>query len=314
MSAERTMSVALAAHLQKAATTTTRLLKITLPSGQIFGLSMLDRDIDYDDGTSDGEIRYVATNGFDISNVTAESAYTVGNAEAQSFIAGEVDGVTVEMVEAGDLDNSSWVCYLVNFEDLSMGHAEIGRGDLGEVISKFGMIWLPELLDYIARLRQPIGHVWSITCRAEHGSPADSPTGCGFDISGTWVNGTVTSVGTETDREFVGSAVASGLEDGYPGRVQFLTGDNAGHEFATENVDTLTVTLLEFTPRPVSVGDTYRIRRACKKRYEEDCIGLYNNGINFKGEPNIPVGDALQTQAPGAQVAVDRAVHLVAGR
>jgi uncharacterized phage protein (TIGR02218 family) len=314
MSVQRSMSVALAAHLQKASTTTTRLLKITLPSGLIFGLSMLDKDIAYDDGTTDGEINYAATNGFDISNLSAEAAYTVGNAEAQSLVAGDVDGVTVEMVEAGDLDNSSWVCYLVNFEDLSMGHVEIGRGDVGEVITKFGMVWLPELLDYIARLRQPIGQVWSIACRAEHGSPANSPTGCGVDISATWVSGTVVSVGVEPDRLFTGSAVATGLEDGYPGRVQFLTGDNAGHEFATETVEGSTVTLLEFTPRPISAGDTYRIRRACKKRYEEDCIGIYNNGLNFKGEPNIPVGDALQTQAPGAQVAVDRAVHLVAGR
>jgi uncharacterized phage protein (TIGR02218 family) len=313
MSAERSMSVALASHLQQASTTTTKLLKITLPNGVIFGLSMLDKSIMYDDGSTDGEIEYVATTGFDLSTVSSESGYTVGNAEAQSLIAGDVDGVTVEMVEAGDLDNSSWACYLVNFEDLSMGHLEIGRGDVGEVISKFGMIWLPELLDYIARLRQPIGNVWSITCRAEHGSPANSPTGCGVDVSATWVNGTVTAVGLEPDRDFTGTAVATGLEDGYPGRVQFLTGDNAGHEFATENVDGLVVTLLEFTPRPVSIGDTYRTRRACKKRYQEDCIDIYANGLNFKGEPNIPVGDALQTQAPGAQVAVDRAVHLVAG-
>ena len=44
------------------------------------------------------------------------------------------------------------------------------------------------------------------------------------------------------------------------------------------------------------------VRPDCRKRYTEDCIGIWNNGINFKGEPLIPVGDASAVQTPGAQL------------
>ena len=63
------------------------------------------------------------------------------------------------------------------------------------------------------------------------------------------------------------------------------------------------VTLGEPTPFPIQIGDTFRIRPDCRKRYAEDCIAVWNNGINFKGEPLIPVGDSASIQTPGGQLA-----------
>lgn len=296
----RTVPVALQAHLDQAATTTTRLLKITLTSGFSYGLCMLDQDIAYDDG--DGEITYIATNGFDSSTLAADLGFGVANAEGYALISDEVPGITKEMVEAGELDDAQWVCYLVNFRDLSMGHVTLDAGDLGEVRQQYGLLWIPELLSYMARLRQPIGGVWSRTCRAVFGSPADSPTGCGIDLAPFWVAGAVTVVGAETDRVFTGDNVTGIGGIPMPGRVQFLTGANAGREIAVEEVAGNVVSLSEPTLYPIVVADTYRIRPDCQKRYVEDCIGKYANGPNFKGEPLIPTGDSVSIQAPGGQL------------
>lgn len=301
----RNVPTALQAHLDQPDTTTTRLLKITLKSGFSYGLAMLDKTVTYDDGA--GEIDYIAMNGFDPTTLSSNDALSVDNAEAYALISDVVPGVTVEMVEAGEFDDATWICYLVNYEDTSMGHVLLDAGDLGDVRTEHGMVWIPELLSYVMRLKQPVGSVWSRTCRAIFGSPADSPTGCGVDLTPLWISGEVLSVGEETDRVFSGDAISDSSDiTPFPGRVEWLTGANAGREFAVESISSDTgsdtVTLSETTNYPIEVGDTYRIRPDCRKRYTEDCIALWDNGVNFKGEPLIPVGDASAVQSPGAQV------------
>ncbi len=293
---------ALQTHLDGSSLTTCRLLKFTLKNGDVLGITTLDRDVEYDDGESSpsGELTYVASNGFDPSAIVADLGFSVSNAEGYALLSDVVPGVSEEMIRAGEFDDATWVCYLVNFEDLSMGHVIIDAGDVGDIRAKFGTAWMPELLSYVMRLKQPIGSVWSRTCRAEFGSDAESQTGCGVDVDPLWVSGTVQSVGAETDREFTGDFLS--VITPVPGRVQFLTGANAAREYAVEDVTGLVVSLVETTAYAIEAGDTYRIRPDCRKRYEEDCIAVWANGPNFKGEPKIPVGDGMQGQTPGAQL------------
>lgn len=303
---QRRVPFALQEHLDQHSTTTTRLLKFVLSNGDVYGLSMLDRDLDYDDGQ--GVVTYRATTGFDPSTLSADVGYSVDNAEGYALMG--LLGVTTEMVERGELDDAQWIMYLINFKDvdengdlIAQRHVILDAGDVGEVRTRYGMIWIPELLSYSMRLKQTIGSVWSRRCRAIFGSPAASQTGCGVDLTPLWVSGTVVSVGAESNRVFTGDLLynSPGIVP-FPGRIQFLTGNNAGKEFATEDIDGDTATLNETTPYAIEVGDTYRIRPDCMKRYREDCIDTWNNGPNFKGEPYIPVGDATQIQTPGAQV------------
>lgn len=285
----RTASPELLAHIAGHSTTTCRLLKFTLKNGDVFGIATLDVPVPYDDGTADGEIAYSATQGFDPSALRTDTGFSVDNAEASAILAQELPGITREMVDAGDIDDARWVCYLVNFRDLSMGHMILGGGDVGEVRLRYGVMWMPELLSYMSRLKRPIGHSWSIRGRCIFGSPADSQTGCGVDVSGMWVEGEVASVGPETSRTFTGDAVAT--PHSFPGRVEWLTGPNAGRLYATEAVAGLVITLAETTAYPIEDGDTYRIRPDCGKRWQEDCVTIWNNGARFKGEPYIPIAD-----------------------
>lgn len=310
-----TVPAQLQAHLDLAATTTCRLLKIKGTDDWspplIFGLCSLDQDLIYDDGLGDGPIVYRSATGFDPAAMSSDLGFSVGNSESYGLLSdGTIDGVTEEMVRQGALDDGTWTCYLVNFNDLTTGrHFIFDAGDLGQVRIKYDTLWMPELLSYAMRLKQPIGGVWSRTCRAVYGEPTldeggviiESQTSCGVDLSLLWVSGSVSSVGSETDRQFTGTAVATLPATNYPGRLQFLSGANAGKEYAVEDVTGLVVSLFEPTHYAIQIGDTYRIRRDCAKRYAEDCIALNANGLNFKGEPNIPVGDAAQAQTPNAQ-------------
>lgn len=295
----RNVPSALQSHLNQNATTTCRLLKFRLKSGTVFGITSLDRPVPYDDGSGDGEIVYSALQGFNPSAKRSDLGNTVDNAEVNALIAEDGSGIQLTNIDAGDLDDATWDVYLINFMDTSQGHVHLGAGDVGEVSQRNGMQWTAELLSLDVRLRQPIGGVWSKRCRAIFGSPADSPTGCGVDISGMWTAGAVSSVDAESNRTFTGNAVAS--PHSFPGRVQFLSGDNAGREFATEEVTGFVISLAETTPYPIQVSDTYQIRPDCAKRFEEDCIGVWSNGPNFKGEPHISTGDGVQNMTPVAQ-------------
>lgn len=303
----RTVPYDLQTHLNGTATTTCRLLRIEAAdsAGTTFGFATLDRSIKYDDG--DGEVIYSGTNGFDPSALRSDMGYSVDNAEAYALISDDVNpGITIEDIEAGLLDDATWKCYLVNYENLTPGnHILLDAGDIGQVRTRYGMVWLPELLSSLVRLRQPVGGVDSITCRAAFGTPADSQTGCGIDAESLWVTGSVTAVSAESDRVFdIAIDDASSLvTPPSPGRIQWFTGDNAGNRLGwVESLVGDTVSLVEPTRKPVQIGDTFRIRPDCRKRYIEDCIGIWNNGINFKGEPYIPVGDASQIHTPGSQL------------
>lgn len=292
----RTVPANIQAHLNGAATTTTRLLKITTKAGDSYGLSMLSEDIEYNDG--DGVLTYKAANGFDPSALSADLGFTVSNSEGRALLAADL-GITLDMVRAGELDDATWRLYLVNFKNLAHGHVLLDAGDVGEVRTDFGMVWIPELVGYAMRLRQPVGSVWSRPCRAIFGTPANSQTGCGVDAEALWFNGEVDAVGAESTRVFTASAVGTSTQ---PRVLEWLTGDNAGQVFGVEELAGGDVTLDEPTGYPIQVGDTYRMRPDCRKRYLEDCIGEYANGPNFKGEPLIPTGDSSAIQAPGAQL------------
>lgn len=291
----KVIHAALQDHLDTGQTTTCRILKIKSAAGTVFGLATLETDVEYDDGSGDGLVTYSATRGFDASAFRSDVGGSVDNAEGMVLLSANIEGITLEMVDAGELDDAQWVCYLVNYKDLTAGrHAIIGSGDLGEVTTRHGMVWIPELLDLSVRLKQPVGVSTSRKCRATFGNPATEDfgqTGCGIDVSGMWSAGEVQSAGTETNRVFTGDAVAS--PHSFPGRVRFTTGSNTGRVFAVEAVTGFVIELVETTPYPIEAGDLYEIRPDCGKRFVEDCITIWDNGPNFKGGPHMPDGSEV---------------------
>jgi uncharacterized phage protein (TIGR02218 family) len=295
----RNWPAALIAHLQQPVTTTCRLMRVTLYDGRVYGLAELDIDIIYQG------VLYSAIRGFDPSVIATDSGLSVDNGEIRALLADDPDeGITAQMIEAGELDDAEWVLMLVNWGDLSIGHGVIDAGDIGEVRLGEDGSYTIEALSYTARLHQPIGTLTSRTCRAVFGTPAIGQTGCGYNAELLWATATVTGVSDEEPRRLFSSTGATGRVGLIPGRVQWLTGRNSGrnrlYQIDAYGQASGTFGLIEQTPRDIEAGDTFRFRPDCDKT--KDYCKAYGNLLNFKGEPYIPVGDGLESQTPGAQI------------
>lgn len=294
----RTIPPRLYEHLQGTVTTTCRALLIKLRDGREFGVTTLDRDLHY------LGIKFSALNGFDSSIIASDTGLSVDNAEATALVSATIDGITEEMILAGELDDAQWEMWLLNWNDLSMGHTVLGAGDLGEVNLVDGMVYIPELLTYAMRLKNSIGHVWQRRCRAIFGTDADSQTGCGVDAESMWQVGEVTGVDDEDSHrvfaafDLIGQEFKSGASV-----LEFTSGKNRSQRLRfIEAYSDISGTIALFEPLPfaIEVGDEFRIRNDCNKS-PSDCIA-YGNLINYKGEPYIPVGDGLETMTPSSQV------------
>ena len=285
---------AIQAKLDSGVTTLCRLLKITLQNGTVTGMAALDRDVVYQ------AVTYSAVDGFDSSVIASDASFSVDNAEGYALISGSLLGITEAMVKRGEMEGGEWEMLLVDYNDLSAGHVTLDAGDLGEIRLVDGQVFMPELLSYAMRLRQTIGHVDSRTCRAIFGNPdIETQLGCGVDISALWVGGTVSGVDTEEPKR----VFAADVSQAPPARLEWLTGNNASSKiYQIEAVDSgsNTSAILEPLPFVIEVGDTFRVRPNCDQTLA-NCRDVWNNMINFKGEPLIPVGEA--SHLPGAGVA-----------
>lgn len=309
----RTIPIQLQQNLDADTTSVTRLIRFELKSGITVGITMLDRDVVYDHLDGFGPVTYSATNGFDPSMITADTSYGVANSEVDALVAVEDFGITPAMVHAGLVDDATWTCFLIDFNDAPPGSAAIlDAGDVGQVkVDSKGVVWVPELLSYSMRLHQPVGSVFQRPCRAIAGSHRAQPLGCGWDVSALWTDFTVTAVGAENTRTFdVAETDASGF-GWFPARLVWESGDNAGTRvLAVESVEAIggggtRITLAATVGYAIQSGDGGRIRPDCPKTPE--ACKARNNYINYNGEGGtngfgIPVGDAAAISVPGAQM------------
>lgn len=309
----REVPVALQAHLDSGATTVTVLMRINpvTPGYDPIGITNLDRDIVYDDG--DGDIVYRAAIGMIQSATQSVSSMSVDNATAEHLIPEFDIPISEEDLARGVLDFAWYARYLVNYEDLTMGHAVIDYGQCGEMRILQGMTFTSEMTSLAKLLKQSIVEKDSITCRATFGSQYIGTPGAEIverfpcQKPFAWVAGTVLTVGAETNRTF--TAAIAGATGAYtPGMVKWTAGANAGRQSEVEDFTAgATVDLSFETMFPIQVGDTFEIRRDCTKWVEgangcKDHWGIPTWQLHYRGEPFIPIADADQINMPGATV------------
>lgn len=296
MSQSRTIPINLVGHLKSAATTVCFLLKVRPRRSPVFGLTTLDRDVTYDDGSGDGPIVYRARRGYTPSDHVSNASLGVDNSEATGLLAEyPVDGMTQEGIARGDYDGARFWQYLVNYIDVSQGHTTVNSGRVGQVRSADALTVITELRSLMQVLKQKsIIEVTSVGCRARFGDER-----CKMPFE--WSNATVTSVGAESDRTFAVSTIPAGFK--VPAIVEWLTGANAGRENEIEEYDEDAglLSLMIPTYAPIVSGDTARIRRDCDKS-KAMCRDDYDNLNNMRAEPELPRADGASLQTPSAPV------------
>lgn len=313
----RNIPIALQDHLDQDATTTCRLLRIqpVTPGYAAYGVTDLDQDVIYDDGN--GPLLYHAAIGSQPTALKGSSDLSVDNAESQSLMPEFDVPIREEDIRAGVYDYSTYALYLVNYKDLSAGHVQLAGGTTGEVtIDADGLSFVNELRGLSAKLKQSICQKDSLSCRATFGSQPH-PTiiagplekfPCGVDATALLVSGTVTAVGLENTLTFTVSPFTMDADELNPGMVFWQTGQNAGR---SNEIDTNTsggvITLSIETDWPIQIGDTLEYRVDCNKLPRDEvkgCKAPIRWGddwvLHFRGEPDIPIGDAGAMETPGA--------------
>lgn len=299
----RSIPIALQAHLDQAATTTCRLLRIRLASGEEMGFSSTNAEITYDAG--DGELAYMRQSGFEQSAAVSTSSTAVDNSEARILLLpGTPFGEAA--VVAGAFDGAQWWVFEVNYADLSMGHVTLGHGIVGKpkVGPRAAYVTL-ELRSWLDLLRQEPWEHWQRRCRvrAFGSQEGDERFPCKYSLASEWVNDVaVTAVGVENNRSFTAASLTQ--DDAYfaPGMIEWTTGPNIGRSFEVAEFADGVMTLTFPTDYPITAGDEFNIRRDCTREWEgHNSCQTYGNRIHFRGEPKIRPADALATQIPGAQ-------------
>lgn len=266
----------MALHLAQEVTTTAYLWNVTRADGQVFGFTSHDEPITY------AGLTYEASSGFMPSAVATTTGLAVDDLELEGILSSA--SINQEDLVAGLWDGAEVWLYQVNYADLGQGAIVIRRGWTGEVRS--GTVsFVAELRGIAQALAQQIGENYSPSCRA---SFCDSR--CKLTLSNYKVSGTVSTVTSR--REFTDAGRAEAPNYFNLGLLTFKTGNNANlsREVKSSNGSAI-VCELPF-PFDIEAGDTYDLWRGCDKQFST-CKNTYNNIVNFRGEPYVPVADTL---------------------
>lgn len=313
MTIGRNIDIALVEHLGGSGKTICRVLLIDPVQASPFGITTLDRDITLDFGS--GPITFRAKRGYTASQQVGSSDLSVENSEAEALLAEfPLDGVTMDMIRRGELDDARFVEYLVNYQDIeTTSHAVLGSGTLGELRADKELRVFIERRSLTQTLKQKsIIELGSISCRDPFGGAR-----CKYPVDTLWSSGRVLSVGFETDRTFTFDATqSSNFTSNYtyvPGLVYFTSGANAGRTYEIESADTdssgmMTVSFAHPTEEAIAENDEFDIRPDCDKTWGPNGVSLngtvnnclyWENRLNFQGEPFRPVADSASMSIPG---------------
>lgn len=308
---------ALQENLSSGASTTCLLMRIDPIGADSFGASLTNKTLVYDDGA--GEVTYSAYVGMQPASLIFTNNLSIDNSDFQGLLPEYDFPITEEDIQAGVYDDARYTLYLINYEDLTpASHAIIGYGTLGKMRTMDGLSFWEELRGLSQKLKQSICARDSLTCRARLGSQPIGTGGgayeereyCGIDLSTYWETGTVLLPGNEPHYSFTTTAPlvedsGNGISDYYaPGMVRWLTGRNAGKEQEIEGNTSNSIALTFRTPFAIQAGDTFQYRRDCNKFARDANKGCPSHWgsqwiMHFRGEPDIPIGDAIANFVPG---------------
>lgn len=274
------LSAGLLAHYAAGTTSVATCWKCTRTDGTVLTVTSHDSDIVFDGLT------YSSISAFLMTDQEQGSELAPDNFELESFLA--APAITLADVHAGVWDGADVEMFEVNYLDLTMGRNLLSSGTLGEVKaarSKFTV----EVRGLAQKLARRIVRIINKECDADLGDAR-----CTVDLALYRVSGTV--LGIDENNGIVAAIFGTQATHYYTGGlVTWLTGANAGlaMEVQTHSNPGTWALLTHQMPFTIAAGDTFSVTPGCMKRYAEDCIAKFNNGVNFRGFPHLPGVDAF---------------------
>ena len=268
----KTLPSGLAAHYALGTTTLAYGLKIERLDSTVFAFTSATYD-----AVIDG-VTYESTQGLNVSSIETASGFTVDNLELSTIDDGTL--FTKTEVLGGIWRNAAFTLFRYNFNNIADGVEYLLTGNLGEVTLRNGMATV-EMRGLQQYFQQPVGAVTTITCRARLGDSL-----CTKDLTSFTHTGTITSA--PTLRGFTASGLAQASDYFAEGVVTFTSGACINMSAKVKSFASgVVVFQLPLIVAP-AIGDTFTAVAGCRKRYTEDCIGKFANGLNFQGEPHLP--------------------------
>ena len=276
----KSLSTQLQAHYALPTTTLARCWKCTRTDGTVLGFTSHDVDIVF------SGVTYAAATGFTPSAIQGALDMSVANLEVTGIL--NSASITEADLLAGKWDGCAVEIFEVNYADLSMGRMLLPGGKIGNV-SAGRVGWRAELRGVAQALQQPVGGFYTKTCTASLGDAK-----CTINIAALSVSSTVTTVASRTS---FGTALGQAADYFGGGVVTWVTGLNAGAKMEVNTFTGGAFVLSVSMPANIAVGDTFTVTPGCRKRFTEDCVGRYANGVHFRGFPVVPGNDVVLGQA-----------------
>lgn len=230
---------------------------------------------------------FKAGTGFTRSAIQNSADLSADNLDVEGLL--EDASLKPEEIRAGLFDGARVDIMLVNWAEPSMGVVKLRRGTLGNVIQTTEGTFTGELRGLTQRLSQTIGEVYQPECRRTLGDFR-----CRVDLVPFTTHATITAV---TSRKVFKVAYTDPqvVDDWFNGgRALFTSGDNGGRAIEVKDfrIGDGTIELFLAAPFMPEIGDTVDLVPGCDGR-RTTCKEVFDNYLNFRGEPFIPGVDEL---------------------
>jgi uncharacterized phage protein (TIGR02218 family) len=290
----RTIPPALAAHLDRDATTLCHCWKLLRRDGAAFGFTDHDRDLTF------GGVTFAARTGLEAAEATVELGFAVGGGEVSGALVSA--GLTEDDLAAGLYDDATVETWLVNWaapdERLLLDVASVGE------IRRADGAFVAELRGVMHRLDEERGRLYRATCSADLGDAK-----CRVNLAAPVFTGEGMVIASDGALSLSASRLAA-YADGWftGGKLTWFTGANAGlagevkaHRLAGGVAE---LELWQRAARPIAAGDTFRVSAGCDKRFET-CRAKFANILNFRGFPHMPGNDFVMRLARQGEAGMD---------
>ena len=139
-----------------------------------------------------------------------------------------------------------------------------------------------------SKLNKVIGEVYTPLCRCKF---CDKK--CGLNKNDFTFNGEIFSIISNTEFQTNSSDIIN-KADGYfeNGVIEFISGKNNGFKTEIKQFKNNSIILSTELPYELKSGDQFKITVGCDKEFST-CCNIFNNAINFRGEPHLPGIDVL---------------------
>lgn len=226
--------------------------------------------------------------GFNIQSLVSSAGFGVDNTDV---LINESDDITRVDLLMRKWDGAKVFFFRYNWKLPGSGLIPVKRGSWGNFAPLLGQ-FKAEFRDQRQAWQQNTTWVFQEGCRWRLGDVR-----CTVDLvpfTSTPVSVTAASASAYT---FTASALVQPSDFFGEGLLLWLTGNNAGCESKVRGNVGDVITLSDAMIGLIQIGDTFTIVAGCRKRFDEDCVAKFSNGINYGGEKDKPTRDDLISTA-----------------